>query len=347
MKIYFLGMVLHLICLVCWLIKEKGKIKIPKSNNEKCLLIIIAVRALSELIVHRGISTYSVLYYLLCFFVILFFYQIEQSQSMMLNIQDRVSWCIFIIGLICSLFAIMYYIVGLGKSFAAFSFRFYRIGGFLFDSILAGFMYGIGLLSAFDLYRRKRLSGFLTIVSIIIFLIGCLLTGSRGSFYFIILAMTYYIGNKLGFSRYVVVGLFVALGAVLYSTFLAEENVSFVSDSARSYKYALALSVFKNKPIFGVGTNMFHYHDLIYGSNPHNLPLAMLSENGVVGFIPYVMWFICNMVNLKQTTNSYWRWMSISFFVLSMIFGVLSNMITVIIMVMVTWGCDTSKYLQD
>ena len=345
-KIPFLGIVLHLSCIVFWLIRKRGKIKKTRSISETCLLIIIAIRFLSEFIVRRGISTYWAGYYVLCIFVILFFYQIQPDQTVLNDVQIHITWSIYGIGFACTIFAILYYFVGLGQDFSVFSFRYFRIGGFMFDTILAGFLYGIALLSGFELYGRRKISGLLMIGSLILFVVSCLLTGSRGSFYFMVFALAFYVGNRVGFSRYVVLGIFAALGVVLYSTFLSEQSISFLSDGARSYKYALAFRTFLSHPIFGVGSNMFHTYDLIYGSNPHNLPLTMLSENGVIGFLPYLIWFISSIVNIAQTKNMYWRWMSISFLMLSMILGVLTNIITVLIMIMVTWGCEVSKDIQ-
>ena len=342
-KLYFIGISLHTFCLFFWLFRERWRIRVTHSLKEECLLLMFAIRMLSEFYIHKGMSAYSFVYDVLCFFVILVFYQIRNDVDNLTNLQLRVAQCIYRIGLLCAIFALSYFFVGLRQDFSAFEFRYFRIGGFMFDAILAGFLYGIGLISAFDLHKQGKIKTVELIVAAILFSIGCLLTGSRGAFYFLAIAIFYFVGSKKSYSKYVFVGMFVVLAIVLYSTFLTEQEVSFVSDGARSYKYSLAFKVFLDHPVTGVGTNMFHYYDTIYGSNPHNLPLTMLAENGAIGFLPYAVWFVSSFIDIVKTKSQYWRWMAISFVVLSMILGTLTNMITVIIMVMVTWACEATK----
>lgn len=346
-KMLLVGLCLHTICILYWLYRERWKIRVTRSINEECLLLIFLVRMISECWVHRGLSAYSLVYDLLCVFFVLVFYQIGPNEEDMCSFQERISKCIYRIGFVCAVFAVAYYVVGLNQSFSVFEFRLYRIGGFAFDAILAGFLYGIGLISAFDLHKAEKIKTIELVVAAIFFAVGMLLTGSRSALYFLTFAIFYFIGSKKRFSKYLYIGLFGVLAIIVYSSFVAEQDLSFVSDGARSYKYALAFDVFVSHPVAGVGTNMFQFYDEVYGSNPHNLPLTLLAENGIIGFLPWIIWFIVSMINVVKTKSQYWRWLMISFIMLSMILGTLTNTITVILMILVTWTCEVSSKTEE
>lgn len=342
-KIFLVGLSLHVICIVYWLFQERGKIRITRSVTEECLLLMFVIRMISEFWVHKGLSTYSIIYDLLCIFFVLVFYQIRPDKEELHCIQESLACCVYRIGLLCAVFAIANFVIGLTQSISTFEFREYRIPGFLFDSILAGGIYGLGLISAINLHSRCKMKSMKLVMVAAVLAVGCLLTGSRSALYFLAIACFYFVGSKKKFSKYLYIGLFVVIAVVLYSNILAEQDISFVSDGARAYKYKLAFDVFVNHPVAGVGTNMFHLYDTVYGSNPHNLPLTLLAENGIIGFIPWFIWFIKSVINAVKTKEQYWRWMMISYMILSMILGTLTNTITVIIMVMVTWACEVSE----
>lgn len=343
-KLYALGLSLHAVCMLFWLVREKGKIWIRKSQNEISLLLLFFVRFASELYAHKGaITPYNFVYDILCFIILFMIYQNKNNPDLLDKVQESATWSIFGIGFVCSIFAFVYFLAGLQQSFSNFNFRQFRIGGFLFDSILAGFFYGLGTISSIALYNQKRISKLLFFVSLFFMLVGCFLTGSRASFYFLILAVGYYFGSNRGYSRVLILALIAVLIVFFYQSILSESEISFTSDEARSYKSRLAFQLFLSHSISGVGSNMFHNYDPIYGSNPHNLPLTILAENGIIGFIPYAIWAITNIINIIRTKNHYWKWLCISFMVLSMILGTLTNMITVILMILSSWSCEATK----
>lgn len=180
-RIFLVGMSLHGVCLVYWLLHEQGKIRLTRSANEECLLLILGIRMISEFWVHRGLSAYSLTYDLLCLFFVLAFYQIRPDKKELESIQESLARCFYRIGILCAFFAIAYFFAGLMQSISSFEFREYRIGGFLFDSILAGCLYGFGLISAVHLYLENKVKLPVLIVSAVIFSVGCLLTGSRSA----------------------------------------------------------------------------------------------------------------------------------------------------------------------
>ena len=343
-KMHLPVLVLQFVCVFVWLHRKKWKLKRFRNPNALALLAIFIVRFISELYSHKGsLSIYTLGYDVICLLFVIIIYQFKTDGEHHEKLQSRIVMCVFRIAFVCSLFALANFAVGLGLNFSAFRFRNYRIGGFIFDAILAGFIYGVGLLSAFELYKRHMIKPWLLIVSMSLFVIGDLLTGSRSSIYFLVMAVWYYICNKKGYTRFLVVALFLVMGAALYFNLLSNESISFVSDGPRSYKYALAFKVFRENSIIGVGTNMFHNYDVIFGSNPHNLPLTILAENGIIGFIPYAIWIVINIYNMVRTKSMFWRLFNICFMLLSMILGTLTNMITVLIMIIASWGCDVSK----
>ena len=66
--------------------------------------------------------------------------------------------------------------------------------------------------------------------------------------------------------------------------------------------YITALKMFKNNPIFGQGTNLFRHlcskEDYFLDgepechSQPHNMYIQLLAENGLIGFLFLIIWFL-------------------------------------------------------
>lgn len=74
--------------------------------------------------------------------------------------------------------------------------------------------------------------------------------------------------------------------------------------SSRDIKRQLAIEQFGNSPVFGIGTGQYAIYEAslgmpansgLHGTNPHNVYVQVLCENGLVGFIPFVLGLICSL----------------------------------------------------
>ena len=110
-----------------------------------------------------------------------------------------------------------------------------------------------------------------------------------------------------------------------------EESVSSVSSdvlSGRDLKAALALQEFDEHPVIGIGTGRYAHAEAAYyaetmtkaglnGTNPHNIYLQVLCENGIVGFILFAIFIGCTLWQLWRQRS----WQAFSIFGLFLVSG--------------------------
>lgn len=157
-------------------------------------------------------------------------------------------------------------------------------------------------------YKKKSKMNYFLIVFAIISL---LLTGKRGHILFAAGALftTYYIytgRNKrnrwqkvFGILFIVFCGFGILLTAVpQLSTFVTRFQESMDSGDItnnRKIFWTLAIQLFKNNPILGIGWNRFRSFSesiLNYSAHAHNIYIQLLCETGILGFITYITWII-------------------------------------------------------
>lgn len=77
------------------------------------------------------------------------------------------------------------------------------------------------------------------------------------------------------------------------SSFLYAENVaSFSSVSARTRLFRMGMEFFKESPIFGKGARYTYFYTNGSQPYPHNIFVEFLSEQGLVGTIPLILFFL-------------------------------------------------------
>lgn len=163
---------------------------------------------------------------------------------------------------------------------------------------------------------------------IIVFLfITILLSGTRKAFGALILVL---IGtvlgriNKINFKSIIgitvaSVGLFVAINAIIDSSVIGKRIVeqqdvsidapifknSFLNDLAnkflddRAMQYSIALQIYRQHPITGVGLNNYDTNPLSY-SNLHSEWMTQLCENGIIGFALLVSFYVFLFKDLNK-----------------------------------------------
>lgn len=79
--------------------------------------------------------------------------------------------------------------------------------------------------------------------------------------------------------------------------------------SGRTGLYITSFNIFKDFPIFGTGFGTYQYiymkyrPNLTYSKFPHSIPLQILSETGIIGFIVYVIFIISILYYLVKNYN--------------------------------------------
>ena len=139
--------------------------------------------------------------------------------------------------------------------------------------------------------------------AVIVFVSGFVLiskTGSRGQFIFTLVALIFCLPAKWKYfsvNKAMVYGITLLIAALSYSLVVFTENsvssrMSFAerSTDARLDKIALVLEAWSSDTvslIFGLGSSA-SYSNPLGGGYPHNVPLEILGELGIVGFLIFL-----------------------------------------------------------
>ena len=150
---------------------------------------------------------------------------------------------------------------------------------------------------------------------IILHIVALLLTGKRGHIIFILVAflITYYFYKS---DKNIIKRFFIVIGVVILiliigsiaikifpdlGTFIYRFQAKIEQDditSSRTRFWDLALELFSEHPILGIGWAQFQYYSetiLNYKAHTHNVFLQLLCESGIVGFVIYLGWFIYSL----------------------------------------------------
>lgn len=153
------------------------------------------------------------------------------------------------------------------------------------------------------------------IIAIGVMTVALLLTGKRGHIVFGIAAVLvlyyYYNENKKHGRLFKVIGLVVVIiiTFVVLRDFIPGVNLfveRFIETAennnitmGRNILYVVALQLFKENPIFGIGWGGFVYEYYRIASSVfavHNIYISLLCETGIVGLSVFLIWFVKNMV---------------------------------------------------
>lgn len=144
------------------------------------------------------------------------------------------------------------------------------------------------------------------------FMVVLLMTGKRGPLVFCIAAIfiAYFVFNSNKpasrlvkiFGFIVLIMIAWALGSSMFPKLFPSIRRIVDADSIDVVRLALydqAINAFKNNPLLGIGWDAFRYKYLTFGNalNVHNIYLQLLCECGVIGTIPFALYFIINCVS--------------------------------------------------
>lgn len=196
--------------------------------------------------------------------------------------------------------------------------RVFRFTGLMISPIIVSIVISFSLLIIISVKERYYY------IKAIFMLIACILTGSRTWLIVIVIYILISVffktipkSNKRNknskkiyyksiFTIIILVTVSIAITIKNYS--LIEQGVQqyyndmlvkndYGENSIRDVKRNIASNLFKENPIFGKGTSTYPYYQnqLINSrSNPHNIYFELLSENGLIGLILFVMFIVYN-----------------------------------------------------
>ena len=199
--------------------------------------------------------------------------------------------------------------------------RMARPDGLFGDSILSAL---VGAMTLFVVLNRADMPWSRKIALSLLLLVAGVLTGAR-SFYYLaagacILGVAFALqgsGIKAILCCAICVIGIAAIVVMVDRISDFEESVSSVSSdvlSGRDLKAALALQEFDEHPVIGIGTMT---KAGLNGTNPHNIYLQVLCENGIVGFILFAIFIGCTLWQLWRQRS----WQAFSIFGLFLVSG--------------------------
>ena len=160
--------------------------------------------------------------------------------------------------------------------------------------------------------KKKQI---IQIINILLISAALVATGKRAHTVFVVLAIIvgyFYLNSDKPLGRWfkVVFGAAVVAAIViiaednipLFSSILTNWELRFAQknfDTGRTVLRAEALSMFMQKPIFGMGWDAMKYLN-VKGSNAHCVYLQLLGEAGIVGAIPFYLFFTLSLHNTIQ-----------------------------------------------
>lgn len=187
--------------------------------------------------------------------------------------------------------------------------RFYRPDGIFGDSIISALFSNVTI--AVLILGATQLKVPARIIVISLCMVVGVVTDARTFYYMLVIVGVYLMLAKtrdVSFEKKAfLLCLIIAVVAVVASPLGQSTNDSLTFQdtvSSRDIKRQLAIEQFGNSPVFGIGTGQYAIYEAslgrpansgLHGTNPHNVYVQVLCENGLVGFIPFVLGLICSL----------------------------------------------------
>lgn len=187
--------------------------------------------------------------------------------------------------------------------------RLYRPDGIFGDSIISALFSNV--LIAVLALGETRLKAPARIIVIALCMVAGVVTGARTFYYLLVivgvclmLAKTRDVSiKKKVFLLCLVIAAVVVVGNSFGQSMI--DSLTFQGTvSSRDIKRQLAIDQFTNSPVFGIGTGQYAAYEAslgmpansgLHGTNPHNVYVQVLCENGLVGFTPFALGLICSL----------------------------------------------------
>lgn len=190
--------------------------------------------------------------------------------------------------------------------FAPSTIRLYRPDGIFGDSIISALFSNVTI--AVLALGATRLKAPVRIIVILLCMVAGVVTGARTFYYLLVIVGAYLMLaktrdvslEKKAFLLCLIIAVVASpLGQSMIDSLTFQDTVS-----SRDIKRQLAIERFENSPVFGIGTGQYAIYEAslgmpansgLHGTNPHNVYVQVLCENGLVGFTPFVLTLICSL----------------------------------------------------
>ncbi|KIL43161.1 O-antigen ligase family protein [Jeotgalibacillus campisalis] len=319
----------------------KNLVSIKLSYLQIFFLMFLIYRLLNDLIVNyqdvlRGELGTVLLYtmYILLFLIVILainnnLIKLTEMYSMFVNI-------IVITSIVNSIFIVYQFYIEFTLTYSSFSFfesfRYIRPVSLMGVVTVNSMFIGLGLLillyKLFDNEFKTRKQKVYVFIGCTIMLLGQFLSGSRGGILAVLIIIivtlilkykSIKIKNSMLIFLLITSSIMLLLLLMNLSYLVQYIETVFISDSAtgsnnsRFEKWGIAISLFALHPFIGIGTNKFgeYQYAITNGwsnSNPHNVYLQLLAENGLFVFVLFIMimaFLLFKIVTRKDLNNSF------------------------------------------
>ena len=277
------------------LLNGKSVLRLQINAMSAGFLVFAFVAAMSACLFHEYIEALKLIVYVLIVITYLSFGYSDRSR-----VRDALVAMCFVMGILNAVVTIWQYGSMSGWAFTPSTIRLYRPDGLFGDSIISALMCDVCIAAAS--FRELKVSLFVRVVAVVLCVVAGIVTGARSFYYLLGVIGVYLMPAKtanvpLRMKALLVLGVLVIVvfvvspvGQLLIDSLTIQESVS-----SRELKQQIALQQFGGAPILGIGTGQYANVEAslnvpansgLHGTNPHNVYLQVLCENGLVGFVP-------------------------------------------------------------
>lgn len=168
-------------------------------------------------------------------------------------------------------------------------------------------------LEMFSIFKKKAYV-VMSYLLLLIQLAGCLISGGRGGFVYLVVCSVYMLVRTKKFGKFVSLGLFALMVGILITnmgddnrllniissqsdrtfSYLSKSGIDMSQTSDRDVVYALALNYINSHELLGGGLFLSRYE---FGGYPHNFFLEILMQGG---FIYLIFWVIVLFLAMRR-----------------------------------------------
>lgn len=302
---------LALLSLILW--NGKRIVKLRLNAIAACLLAFVLLAGLSACVFGEYVEALKLAIYALVAIAYLSFEDSDQGQ-----VRNTLTAMCFIAGIVNAIVTIWQYGSMSGWAFTPSTIRLYRPDGLFGDSIISALFCDVCI--AVALLCGPGTSLAVRSTAIALCLVAGVVTGARSFYYLLAIVGVYLLLAKtidvpLRQKAILILGILaiVALAASPMGQSLIDSLTIQESTSSRDVKQQIALGLFEEAPLFGIGTGQYANFEAslsmpsnsgLHGTNPHNVYLQVLCENGLIGFIPLMASAVALLALALRRENS-------------------------------------------